>query len=104
MCEPDDDTAADPGDPPPTLEELKALGPRDWDDAIEGVAVDDLSEMSRTLDGEIAGLTRLAVYLGIRCGYGHGDQGHAKAVAESNRVVRAVRRALGYHTTPDLTF
>ena len=63
-----------------------------------------LQTLEQTLEGIATGAARLAAYLGQRHGYGCGDQGHDRAVRESNKVVAKVRRALGFHVTHPISY
>jgi hypothetical protein len=63
-----------------------------------------LQTLEQALEGIATGADRLAAYMGQRHGYGCGDQGHDRAVRESNKVVATVRRAFGYHVTHPVIF
>ena len=63
-----------------------------------------LPSLEQAVEGIAFGCARLAAYIGQRDGHGCGDQGHGRAVRESNKVVAKVRRALGYNVTHSLSF
>ena len=63
-----------------------------------------LQRLEQALEGIATGAARLAAYIGQRDGHGCGDQGHGRAVRESNKVVAKVRRAFGYNVTHSLSF
>jgi hypothetical protein len=47
----------------------------------------------------------MAAYIDYREGFGGGDQGHAKAIKNMNKVGKAVwMKAFGYNAYPDLSF
>lgn len=55
--------------------------------------------------GEIAARAAwMAAYLDSRHGSGCGDQGHAQAVKDSNKVLAKVRKAFGYDVTRPISF
>jgi hypothetical protein len=60
----------------------------------------DLDTTIRELDALMVKAALLRGYLDGRYGHGCGDQGHEDAVNEANKLVRAVRRALGFNVTP----
>ena len=97
-----------------TTEGLLKTAPVDWEDRVNRILTRDagieylppvkdrseLTEVISDLDAHIQGAVRLLGYVEQRYGNGCGDQGHADAVKESNRLVTKVRRALGF-THPD---
>ena len=65
---------------------------------------DKLRSVYEALEGIATGAVRASAYLAMRDGYGMGDQGHTKAVKESNKVVAKVRKALGFNITHPVNF
>jgi hypothetical protein len=88
----------------PAVRAMLRTPPVKFQKLADSIPEGDKDEFIRELDRIIAHATRLAVYVGERYGYGCGDQGHAQGVKKSNKVVAAVRKALGYHGTFGLSF
>jgi hypothetical protein len=77
---------------PPLLDEP----PVEWERAADAMSLEERQELGEVLDGFLERAARLRGYLDARC-IGGTDQGHDKAVKESNRLARIVRKALGYY-------
>lgn len=90
---------------------IAALPMTDWSDAAERLisktmpGKDDVpppdkrispSELVDTLDTMIERLARFREYLDTRHRSGCGDQGHGKAVKDSNKMAAKIRAALGF--------
>lgn len=87
-----------------TLDYLKEAGRTDWNALLKDVSLNTVTAWIKTLDHEMMLLASLRGYLEGRTGHGYGDQGHAEAVAECNRVHHKVRLALGYQNRLDIKF
>ena len=74
------------------LSSLQSIVGEDADGLISG----DLMETERELTALSIRAARVATYISMRHGGGCGDQGHSAAVKEQNKIVREVRKALGY--------
>lgn len=81
-------------------ERAKTLTLTDAQVFAEGLTEFERADLARHLEAQAEFLTRLATYLDERAL----GRDHATAVRRQNTVARQVRRAFGYHSTPDVTF
>jgi len=73
------------------------MAPVYWDRMTTNTTPEGLVDAVRDLDARIQQMARLRGYLDTRFSYPNdGPREHSKAVKESNRLVREVRRALGF--------
>lgn len=70
--------------------------PVEWDAMNSEFTQQYRVDLIRDLESLIQRASMLSGYLEMRYGSGCGDQGHDDAVKESNRRLKAVRKALGF--------
>ena len=63
---------------------------------IDSLSSVERGELAEELSGQIQRLVWNWGYMESRYGSGCGDQGHRSAVKNANRVLRQVRKAMGY--------
>lgn len=82
-----------------------SIPPVNWDKTVGRMKPGEIVEAIRYLEGMAMKCATFAAYLDERHGGGCGDQGHKKAVRNSNRVGRLLwRRGFGYNAFRGISF
>jgi hypothetical protein len=82
------------------------LAPIGWQAQVDKLTSSQKQELSNWLDSVIERSARLRAYVDARGAVGCGDGGHNDGVKEGNKLVRKIRKALGftYPNGHDLSF
>lgn len=84
------------------LRKLAEEAPVTWEALADGLTLEERFDLASALEREVLHLARAARYIGYRCGYMQGDQGHARSIQAQNTAARQVGRAFGRNRVEDI--